>query len=233
MLFNLLKLCGLDVAAEIEAAKAGLEQRAERAAARIRTVVGDAAVIATLGALAAATAMMALVVGLIALYRFTAQVYGDYAGLGAVAAILIVMTAAFATVIFLKARKLSSPAAPNAANGTLIRGTNAVEQPVAMSTTAREPDHYFVPSRSPAAARDLIDPLALVLSEIVQVPRLGNPVVDDLIGKIRTTARGSADEAVYRAADVIRYGRPADLILVLTGTAALAWLITRNARPRP
>jgi hypothetical protein len=54
-----------------------------------------------------------------------------------------------------------------------------------------------------------------------------------LIDKIRTTARGSADEAVYRAADIIRYGRPADLILVLTSTAALAWLITRNARARP
>jgi hypothetical protein len=102
MLFKLLKLFGLDVAAEIEAAKAGLEKRAERTAARVKSVAGDVAVIATLGALAAGTAMMALVVGLVALYRFTAPVYGDYAGLGAVAAILLAMTVAFATIIFLK-----------------------------------------------------------------------------------------------------------------------------------
>jgi hypothetical protein len=118
-------------------------------------------------------------------------------------------------------------------SGSHIWATDVAEQPAETPATARQPDHYFVPSRSPAAPRDLIDPLALVLSEVIQVPTLGNPVVDDLIGKIRTTARGSADEAVYRAADVIPYARPADLILVLTGTAALAWLITRNARPRP
>ena len=56
---------------------------------------------------------------------------------------------------------------------------------------AGSPITYFVPSGSPATPRDLIDPLALVLSEIIQVPTLGNPVVDELIGKIRTTARGN------------------------------------------
>jgi hypothetical protein len=150
MLFKLLKLFGLDIAAEIEAAKAGLEQRAERTAARIKSVAGDVAVIATLGAVAAATATMALIVGLVALYRFTAQVYGDYAGLAAVAAILIVMTAAFATVIFLKAQKLSSSAAPDMAGRSHTWGTEVAEQPEAMPTAARQPDHYFVPSRSPA-----------------------------------------------------------------------------------
>jgi hypothetical protein len=232
MLFKLLKLFGLDVAAEIEAAKAKLEQRVERATDSVKHAAQDAAVIATLGVLAAATSMMALIVGLIALYRFTAQAYGAYAGLGADAAILIVMTAAFAAIIIAKAQKLSSPSAPEVTIGSLARTTGVTEQPLA-APEARQADRFVVPSRPPAAPRDLIDPLALVLSEIIQVPTLGNPVVDELVGKIRTTARGTTDEAVYRAADVIRYGRPADLVLVLTGTAALAWLITRNARPRP
>jgi hypothetical protein len=232
MLFKLLKLFGLDLAAEIEAAKARLEQRVGWAADRVRHVAQDAAVIATLGVLAAATAMMTLIVGLIALYRLVAQAYGDYAGLGADAAILILMTTGFATIILARAQKLSARTTTEVNSGSLAPGANPVEQRVAVPT-GRPADHYVVPSQPPAAPRDLIDPLTLVLSEIIQVPTLGNPVVDELIGKIRTTARGSADEAVYRAADVIRYGRPADLILVLTGTAALAWLITRNARPRP
>ena len=93
MLFRLFKLFGLDVAAEVEAAKAKLEQRVERAADHIKGVAEGTAVIAMLGIFASITATMALTVGLIALYRGVSRAYGDYAGLGADAAILIVMTA--------------------------------------------------------------------------------------------------------------------------------------------
>ena len=182
---------------------------------------------------------MALTIGLIALYRLVAQAYGDYAGLGADAAILMVTTAALAAVIFAKGQKLASMRTATRVTSDSFASGMAEPSESRSATqkfakpTAPPPDHFLLPVRPPAAPRDLIDPLAAVLSEVIQVPRLGNPVVDDLIGKIRTTARSSADEAVYRAADVIRHGRPADLVLVLTGTAALAWLITRNARPRP
>ncbi len=242
MLLKLLKLFGLDVAAEIEAAKTSLERRAERAADRIRRIAEGAAVIAALGVLATITAIMTLTVGLIALYRLVAQAYGDYAGLGADAAILVVMTAALAAVIFAKAQRLASVRTATRETGdsftsgiTELSESRSATQATQASAPPTPPpaDHVLLPVRSPAAPRDLIDPLAVVLSEVIQVPRLGNPVVDDLIGKIRTTARSSAEEAVYRAADVIRRGRPADLVLVLTGTAALAWLITRNARSRP
>ncbi len=231
MLFNLLKLFGLDVATEIEAAKMKLEQRIERATNSLKHAAQDAVVIATLGVLAAATATMALIVGLIALYRLTAQAYSDYAGLVADAAILIVMTAVFVAIILAKTQNPSSPSLIRAASGPRTRSAGAAEHPVEVPKAAQA-NQYVVPSRPPAAPRDLIDPLALILTEVIEVPTLGNAVVDDLVGKIRKTAHGTADEAVYRAANVIRYGRPADLVFVLTGTAALAWLITRNARPR-
>jgi hypothetical protein len=238
MLFKLLKLFGLDVAAKIDAAKSGLEQRVQRTTDHIKDVAEGAAVIAVLGLIASVTATMALVVGLIAAYRFTAQAYGEYPGLGTDAAILIVMTAVFAAVIFAKARKLSSAStathvagAPPASTIRQQAESSAVE-PTPATTMVRQPNDYLLPIRSSASPRDLIDPLALLLSEVVQVPELGNPIVDRMIGTIRTTARGSADEAVYRAADVIRHGRGADIIFVLAGTVALAWLVTRNARPR-
>jgi hypothetical protein len=238
MLFKLLKLFGLDVAAKIDAAKSGLEQRVQRTTDHIKDVAEGAAVIAVLGLIASVTATMALVVGLIAAYRFTAQAYGEYAGLGTDAAILIVMTAVFAAVIFAKARKLSSAStathvagAPPASTIRQQAESSAVE-PTPATTMVSQPNDYLLPIRSSASPRDLIDPLALLLSEVVQVPELGNPIVDRMIGTIRTTARGSADEAVYRAADVIRHGRGADIIFVLAGTVALAWLVTRNARPR-
>jgi hypothetical protein len=237
MLFRLFKLFGLDVAAEVEAAKAKLEQRLERASDHIKGVAEGTAVIAMLGIFASITATMALAVGLIALYRGVSRAYGDCAGLGADAALLIMMTAALAAVIFAKARALSlvtsvtgvtggslASAVPGSFASSVVNHTD--EMPIADT-----PDHLVVPVRLPPAPRDHIDPLTLVLSEVIPVPNLGNPVVDELIGKIRTTARSNVDDAVYRAASVIRYGRPTDLMLVLTGTAALAWLITRNAHP--
>jgi hypothetical protein len=234
MLFKLLKLFGLDAAAEIEAAKAKFGRRVEQAADRVKGVAEDTAVIATLGVFATVTATMTMIVGLIALYRFVAQAYGDYAGLGAAATLLILMTAALAAVISAKAQKLSSATIGGSLASGIpgSSGPSSVKHPVA-TPMAPPTDHFLLQVSPPAAPRDLIDPLALVLSEVIEVRKLGNPVVDDLIGKISTTARGSVDEAVYGAANTIRHGRPADLILVLTSTAALAWLITRNARLRP
>jgi hypothetical protein len=236
MLFKLLKLFGLDLAGEIAAVKASLEQRAESAADRVKRVATGTAVIAALGIFASITATMALAVGLIALYRLVAGAYGDYAGLGAVAAVLIAMTAALAAVIFAQAQKLSSAAGTPRTTGSSVSSSipgssesSAEGQPIAMSTTISDD---LLPARASAAPRDLIDPVALVLSEVIEVPKFGNAVVDGLVGKIRTTAHGSVDEAVYSAANTIRYGRPGDLILVLVGTAALAWLVTRNARLR-
>jgi hypothetical protein len=68
ILFKILKLFGLDV----EAVKASLELRVEQAIDHVKQVAGKAAVIAALCAIATITAAMAVSVGLIALYRWTA-----------------------------------------------------------------------------------------------------------------------------------------------------------------
>ena len=60
MLFNILKLFGLDIPAKIEAAKASFELRAEQVADHVKRVAGEAAVIAALSAIAAVTAAMAV-----------------------------------------------------------------------------------------------------------------------------------------------------------------------------
>jgi hypothetical protein len=45
-----------------------------------------------------------------------------------------------------------------------------------------------------------------MLGKRVRFPALGNPVLDDLVGKLRISARGPADEAVERAANLMRHG---------------------------
>jgi hypothetical protein len=69
MLFRILRLFGLDVPAKIEAAKASLELRVERASERAKEVAQASAVIVVLAAFASVALGMASVVGLIALYR--------------------------------------------------------------------------------------------------------------------------------------------------------------------
>jgi hypothetical protein len=71
-------------------------------------VAQEAAVIAALSAVAIVTGVMAVGVGLIALYFWTANAYGMYAGLGVVAAILVVVTVALAAAAAVKAKSLSS-----------------------------------------------------------------------------------------------------------------------------
>src|SRR3984893_342717 len=82
-----------------------------------------------------------------------------------------------------------------------------------------------------AAASDLVEPLALILSKIVKYPSLGNPIVDELINGLRSTARGTADEAVNSAANMIRHGDRTNLVVVLTGAAFVGWLLSHHSRP--
>ena len=97
MLFNILKTFGLDIPAKIEAAKASLELRVEQATEHVKQVAQEAAIVGALSAFATITATMAAGVGVIALYRWTTDAYGPYAGLGVVGVILVAATVTLAT----------------------------------------------------------------------------------------------------------------------------------------
>jgi hypothetical protein len=256
MLFNILKLFGLDVPAKIEAVKASLERRVEQATDHIKQVAQEAAVIAALSAVAIVTAFMAVGVGLIALYFWTANAYGMYAGLGVVGAILVVVTVALAVAAAVKARSLSSTGitpqrttagtAAMASDPALIENAAAAEAAatqlrsdvIAPASDADAPASSVAPASAAAArpaapmssARDLVEPLAYLLPKVVKFPTIGNPAVDELIGNLAATARGTADEAVNRAANVIRQGNRANLVVVLTGAAMVGWMLARHSR---
>jgi hypothetical protein len=84
-----------------------------------------------------------------------------------------------------------------------------------------------------ASATDLVEPLAFLLSKVVKYPSVGNPVIDELIGHLRSTAHGTTDEAISRrAANVIRHGDRANLVVVLTGAALIGWLLSHHSRPQ-
>jgi hypothetical protein len=246
ILFKTLKLFGLDIPAKIEAVKASLELRVEQTTDHVKRVAQEAAVIAAFSAVATVTAAMAVGVGLIALYRWTADAHGVYAGLGVVGVFLVVVTAIFATAATIKGKSLGANRIkfPRHAAGTagVTSDPDAIMSASAGDAPATEP-HSSTHSRGPAtgatsaapaaSASDLVEPLAFFLSKFAKYPSIGDPVVDELIGNLRATAQGAADEALARAANVVRHGDRKDLAVVLTGAVFVGWLLTHHSQQLP
>ena len=240
MVFKFLKLFGLDLPAKMEAAKSGLEQRIERATEQIKQVAQETAILAVLSVLAVITSAMAVAVGLIALYRWTADAYGEFAGLGVVGGILVVTAAGLIAVTAIKASSLRSLGTQaryvGGRTGAALNSAGAgASIPDALGGEPH-PQSYVPPATATypvASASDLVEPLTLFLGKFVKVPTTGNPTLDEMIAQFRATARGSANEAIDRAANVIRYGNRPNLVFVLTGTALIAWLLTHKSQQQP
>jgi hypothetical protein len=225
MLFKILNLFGLDVPAKIAAARAEFDHRVEDAAAYAKQVTLTAGLVAAFSAVAAFLFVVAVGVGLFALYRVIAEYYGVYAGLGAVAGLLI----AAASVLFLAARiraqSLSELRFVRPSSSPAL--TPAPEKVVAQASPARVPPETGAFPADELAA-DLFDPLVFAFGKYVKFPSLGNPVLDQFVGSLKASARGTADDAVRRAANLIRHGDRTQLLAMIGGAAALGWLLARQ-----
>ena len=236
MLFKLLKLFRLDVSAMMDSVKAGRDLRFEQAKDGFSQMAVQAAVIAALLVFAAIAGAMFLGVALIALYQWTTEEAGVYAGLGAVGAALIVVATVLAIAAAIRSRSfpriekrpdvtptktvtLDTGGGPAAGNGD-ANESGSVLHPSAFTTVA--------PSN--ASASDLVETMAFFLGKIMKFPRAENRIVDELVGSLRETARGTADEAIARAADVIRKGDRIHLVVVLSGAAFIGWLLAHQSQ---
>jgi hypothetical protein len=232
MLFRILKLLGLDVPAKIDAVKSEVEFRVDRAGAQAKHVAREAAVVAALSAALLAVLGMAVVVGLIALYLWVASVYGPMAGLGVVGGLLVVVALILGFVAAARARLLSLPPAdlPQRPRPK-VEATPVVLSPAPLVPATDFASYQTAASEAPiASASDLIEPLTFLASKYFRFPTIGNPMLDDAIGHLRSAARGSTDEAIGRAANVVRYGSGVNQAAVLAGAAFLGWLATHYAR---
>jgi hypothetical protein len=226
MLFKILKLFGLDVPAKVAAAKSMIEQRVEEVTDYAKQATQTAAVIAALSAVAGVLVAMAVGVGLFALYRAVAESYGVNAGLGVVAGILIVAALILLLIARTKGQSLSNrqvfePLRPTAAP--------SVAAPAAAPSLALAPSPASFGRAPVVSAGDLIEPLAFLLGRYLKYPALGHPVLNELVGNLRNTARGTANEAVERAANLVRYGDRGQLFMLLGGAAVAGWLLARQS----
>lgn len=225
MLFKILNLFGLDVPAKIAAARAEFDHRVEDAAAYAKEATLTAGLVAAFSAVAAFLFVVAAGVGLFALYRVIAEYYGVYAGLGAVAGLLIAAASVLLLAARTRAQSLSELRFVRPSSSPALKP--APEKAVAQASPARvPPDTGAFPADELAA--DLFDPLVFAFGKYVKFPSLGNPVLDQFVGSLKASARGTADDAVRRAANLIRHGDRTQLLAMIGGAAALGWLLARQ-----
>jgi Flp pilus assembly protein protease CpaA len=217
MLFKILKLFGLDVRAEIAAVKGQIEQRVDEVADRARHAALVAAIIIALSTFAGLFCTMAMGVGLMALYRAEAATYGADTALAIVAAVLVIAALILLGVALMIAKSSSHARAASEAAQDVARSAAAA------SATA---------SAAPQAAGDLTEPLAFLLALFAKDPKLGHPVLDEFVGKLRAPAGGKADEAVEQALNLVRDGDRTQLLVMLGAAALVGWLLA-GSRPDP
>ena len=230
MLFNILKLFGLDVRAEIAAVKTQIDQRVEDIADRAKHVAISSALIIALSTFAGLFLTMAIGVGLIALYHTEAETYGVDLALGIVAAVLVVAALILIVSAWLLGRSLSKK--PSSELGDVTHelqddATPPIVVPAAPSVPV--PVHAAFENAPVDLAGDFMEPLAFLLAKYVKFPVLGHPVLDEVVGNLRATSRGATEEAVERAANLVRYGDRGQLFLMLGGAAVAGWLLARQS----
>jgi hypothetical protein len=223
MLFKLLKLFGLDVHAEIAAVKGEITRRVDSATDRARQLAIGAAVIAVLAMFAVLFLVMAIGVGLLALYRFAEAAYGPEMALAILAAVLLGVILVLLGIALLVAGSLKS-ARPAAVGADVANvGPRPTPRPA-------EPPREAVAAASLSSSGDLVEPLTLVLGLFAKDPKLGHPVLDEFVTGLPNG--GKPDEAVAQALDVIRNGDRTQLAIILGAAVAAGWLLARG-RPQP
>jgi hypothetical protein len=230
MLFKLLKLCGLDVPAKIAAAKAELEHRVEDFTDYAKQATQTAAIVATLSAVAALSLTVAAGVGLFAFYRVIAENYGTYAGLGMVAGLLVAAALALLFVARAKAQTFSDLRIFSRSSDPAL---SPAQETSAAAPVLAPPSPGAFAAESNETANDLFEPLAFVFAKYVRFPELGNPVLDQFVGSLRASARGTADDALRRAATLIRHGDRTQLLAMIGGAAFVGWVLARQNSEAP
>jgi hypothetical protein len=226
MLFKILKLFGLDVAAKIAAARLELEQRVEEATDYVKQATQTAALVGALSVVAAFSLIAAAGVGLFALYRTIADHYGVYAGLGTVAALLVAAAAGVLLAAYTRVQALSKL--------RLVRQSSSPALSPTPGALAAQPGPVLTPSPGASSAEanesasDLFEPLAFAFAKYVRFPAFENPVLHQFVGRLKTTAQGNADDAVRRAANLIRHGNRTQLLAIIGVAAAMGWLVARQ-----
>lgn len=229
MLLKILKLAGLDVETKIAEVKAELELKAKQATDHLSNTARQYALIAGCFAGAAIMALFAVIVGLIALYQWTALNYGPFVGFAVVGGLLVLVTAGLVITAMAVAR--SDPNATAEGEAPVAVSALATSSPLALPKP--EPSmHAFTASQaspSPISTDGVFEPIFALVNRYVQMPTTGNAAIDNVLGQLGTTAQGATNEALVRGARLVQTGDRATMLTVLGSAAFLGWVMVHVA----
>jgi hypothetical protein len=228
MFFKLLKLAGIDVNAKIAELKADLEFKAQQVSEHASFKARNLALIAGLFLCASIFVLFALIVGLVALYHWAELRYGPYTGLGLVAGTLLILAALCVGVALSYTNSRPDLPLRRIVFSSPPRRAQSIPSSSGIGTA-----HRFdsAPPYQSASFRgeDLVEPLLVLLGPYLRFPATGHPPIDNFLSQIGTKAEGTTNEAVGRAADLVRNGNRATMLSVLGAATLFGWLIARGA----
>jgi hypothetical protein len=230
MLFRILKLFGIDVAARMTSMRAEVERRVETAKEEFTRAARMAAVVAALSAVAAVAALGAAAVGLVALYSWVADNYGHFYGLAAVGGLLVIVAVILLVTAMGEAKswardRTGEPRPPRVRPAILAAEDVPAPAAVAVESPGAE---LSPPVHTPSTAADLVAPLSLILSRVMKFPSTGNATLDSLVFHLRDSAKGVADEAVDSVARTVRNGDRSQLFAILGTAVLVGWVMAKN-----
>jgi hypothetical protein len=226
MLERLLKLLGFDLDARIAALKAEVERRIAAAKQELQHIARATAMAAGFAFAGIVTALLACLVGLVALYAWIAEQYGVYAGLGAVGGLLVLLTLALLLAARSSARALGDrpPAreAPVEARSLQFEPSPPVTRPAVVSPLAEQ---ALAASAGTASAADLVEPLAVLLSSVLGAQGGGNALLNQVLAHAELATSGATGEAIDTATALVRDGDRATMLGVLGAAGFVGYLL--------
>lgn len=225
LVLKALKLLGLDVPARIHTARVALELLAGKARDEIRRAARYGSVSAAFAAIALLSAMAFLAVGLAALYLYVSDLHGPYAGLAAVAAVLVVVAAASGLVAVICSRP-----APHAHTfDDPANRTRADRDDVIRDTADGGIGRDDASVAAAGVAPDVLALVSLLLGRYLASPA-NPPLPNEGLHQLRVSTDDPGDDALELAARVVSDGDRTNMLAVLAGAAFMGWLVARPPR---
>ncbi len=234
LVFKILKLFGLDVPARIAEARIDLEDRLDLAKDSLQQGAQTAAVLATMFLLAGLAALAAFAVGLVALHTWVSSHHGPLYGLAAVGGVLLLVAAVLAASGMSKLKAWSGESARRLTAKKMEIAQTHVERVAAakeeIARLAMQPLSPPAVSAELGTAADLVEPLTWALSTTLEIPKIGNPALDELVARLRNSAGGAAGEVVEAAIRTVRYGDSPQLLATLGSAFVVGWFLGHHCQ---
>jgi ElaB/YqjD/DUF883 family membrane-anchored ribosome-binding protein len=227
-LLNLLKAFGLDIPARLAELRVRVEQRVEDAANQAMRVVRDIVVTLALICCAAITALAAIAVGLVALARWVADLYGPFAGLAAVGGLLLLVTVVLVIVAVMRpqsARRVKSPA--EVLQSAAKRSATYADAARRLHAAQDEPAASAPQRGSGQMVGDISKLVSFLLPLLISAgPASGGGLMGTLSGALRSGAHRTAGETLEGAARMVREGDRTNLLAVVGAAVLFGWLVS-------